>query len=164
MSDKRTSKFQYPDVFVTEFGDELALPRPTAKVERQVYENVGAILQDFPAIRSLVSKFLGSKSKEASNPLEGDWSGDIIDVLQQILVRVPEPLSKIAQAILGIGSVDEVEEKLTYADMIRLIVLFFRLQTSRFSNASVNLIEDFGLSKEDMPQLAAQAVEDEATV
>lgn len=162
MSEKETT-FEYPEKFVTEYGVELALPRPTAKIERQVYQNVGKILQDFPAARDLVNQFMGNK--RAALDKEIDWAGNIVDIIQLALLKVPEPLSRIAQAILGLADIDAVEDSLTYADMVRLVVLFFRLQTSRFSGASVRLVEDFNLDQEPkLSQLAEQAVTDEAEV
>lgn len=161
--------FVYPDSFVTEYGDELALPRPTAKVERKVFEEVGKILRDFPAAQNLVNQFLSGKSDEAGEEAEAEDGGsfwesvDILDLLQAVMTKVPETLSHISMAILGMESVDDVEEVLTYADMVRLIVLFFRLQTSRFSGVSVRMVEELGLSRQRLSQLADQAVTDEAT-
>jgi len=129
-----TNEFTYPDKFVSEFGDEFPLPRPVASIEKQVFEQVGILVQEFPVLKDLIGQFMGMGTSPLASVEKGEQKVDnVLGTVEAVLMKAPEPLARMASSLTK-SPVDEIEEKLTYADMVRLVLLFVRLQTSRFAS------------------------------
>lgn len=134
-----TNSFVYPEEFVSEFEDRFTLPRPVASIERRVFEQVGILVQEFPVLKDLIGQFMGMGAFGAITSAEKGESkvDNVLGTVEAVLLKAPDPLAKMASALLDIP-VEEVESKLTYADMVRLVLLFVRLQASRFAKIAAD--------------------------